>query len=299
MRTILSPVGHRALMSWAGKGLLAASALALHLQSPAQSPAQTLAQTPAQTAAQTPARSAADASLPVYTVKVVKAYPHDRGAFTEGLFFKDGFLWESTGLKGRSGIRKVKLETGEVVMDTSLPAEVFGEGITDWGDRVIGLTWTDQIGYVLDMGSLKLWRKFSYAGEGWGLTQNGKELIMSDGTPELRFIDPVSFKEIRRVRVTEGGKPVEKLNELEWVEGEVLANIWQTDRIARIDPATGKVTGWIDLTGLMKERNPEAQGEDVANGIAYDAKTKRLFVTGKLWPKLFEVQLVKSAGPRR
>ncbi|WAC71197.1 glutaminyl-peptide cyclotransferase [Roseateles sp. SL47] len=277
MRTILSSMGRRALISWAGKCLLATGALALHLQAPA-----------------------ADASIPIYTVKVVKAYPHDRGAFTEGLFFKEGFLYESTGLKGHSTIRKVKLETGEVVMDTSLPAEVFGEGITHWGDRIIGLTWTDQVGYVLDASNFKLWRKFSYGGEGWGITQNGRELIMSDGTPELRFIDPVSFKETRRVRVTAGGKPVEKLNELEWVDGEVLANIWQTERIARIDPASGKVTGWIDLTGLMPERNPEAQGEDVANGIAYDAKTKRLFVTGKLWPKLFEVQLVKGgAGPRR
>lgn len=285
MRTILSPLGRRALMSWAGKGLFAA-ATALT----------SLAAITAPTAA---GAAPADAGLPVSTVKVVKSYPHDPGAFTEGLFFKDGFLWESTGLKGRSSIRKVKLETGDVVMETRLPAEIFGEGIADWGDRVIGLTWTDGIGYVLDMGTLKLWRKFSYAGEGWGLTQNGKELIMSDGTPELRFIDPVSLKETRRVRVTAGGKPVEKINELEWVEGEVLANIWQTDRIARIDPASGKVTGWIDLTGLMPERNPEAQGEDVANGIAYDAKTKRLFVTGKMWPKLFEVQLVKAAGPRR
>ncbi len=285
MRTILSPLGRRALMSWAGKGLLAG--------------ALSLTALTALTASTAAVAAPADAGLPVYTVKVVKSYPHDRGAFTEGLFFKDGFLWESTGLKGRSSIRKVKLETGEVVMETRLPAEIFGEGIADWGDRVIGLTWTDGIGYVLDMSTLKLWRKFSYAGEGWGLTQNGKALIMSDGTPELRFIDPVSFKETRRVRVTAGGKPVEKINELEWVEGEVLANIWQTDRIARIDPASGKVTGWIDLAGLMPERNPEAQGEDVANGIAYDAKTKRLFVTGKLWPKLFEVQLVRALGPRR
>ncbi|WP_092948266.1 glutaminyl-peptide cyclotransferase [Roseateles sp. YR242] len=277
MRTSSALVARRPFVSWTGKCLLALSALSLHLQAPA-----------------------ADAGIPVYTVKVVKAYPHDRGAFTEGLFFKDGFLFESTGLKGHSTVRKVNLETGEVVLDTSLPSEIFGEGITHWGDRIIGLTWTDGIGYVLDGGTFKMWRKFSYSGEGWGITQNGRELIMSDGTPELRFIDPVSFKETRRVRVTAGGKPVEKLNELEWVDGEVLANIWQTDRIARIDPASGKVTGWIDLTGLMPERNPQAQGEDVPNGIAYDAKTKRLFVTGKLWPKLFEVQLVKGGlGPRR
>lgn len=232
------------------------------------------------------------AATPVQSFKVVKSYPHDRDAFTQGLFFHDGFLFEGTGLRGRSSIRKVELQTGKVVQQVDLPPEVFGEGISRWGDRLIGLTWTEQTAYVLDLKTFKLWRKFNYPGEGWGLTHSDKELVMSDGSPELRFLDPLTFKEVRRVRVTADGRPVDQLNELEWVEGEVLANVWMTDRIARIDPRTGRVTGWIDLAGLL----PESQrpGPDaVLNGIAYDAKTKRLFVTGKLWPKLFEIQLIK------
>jgi len=230
-------------------------------------------------------------AVPVYGYKVVKAYPHDPEAFTQGLFFHDGALYESTGLRGRSSIRKVELETGKVAQGIALPPEIFGEGITQWGDRIIGITWTEQTAFVLDLKTFKLWRKFNYPGEGWGITHNDKELVMSDGTPELRFLDPTTFKELRRVRVTADGKPIDQLNELEWVEGEVYANIWQTDRIARIDPKTGKVTGWIDLTGLLPQRG---SADDVLNGIAYDAKTKRLFVTGKLWPKLFEIQLVKK-----
>jgi glutamine cyclotransferase len=174
------------------------------------------------------------------------------------------------------------------VQGVELPAEFFGEGITLWGDRLIGITWQEQTAFVLDLKTFKLWRKFSYAGEGWGITHDGRELIMSDGTAELRFLDPLSFKELRRVRVTAGGRPVELLNELEWVEGEVYANVWQSDRIARINPKTGQVTGWIDLSGLLPQRRG---ADDVLNGIAYDAKTRRLFVTGKLWPKLFEIRL--------
>jgi glutamine cyclotransferase len=222
--------------------------------------------------------------------KVVHSYPHDADAFTQGLFFHDGFLFEGTGLRGRSSIRKVEIETGRVVQAVDLPPEVFGEGITQWGDRLIGITWQEQTAYVLDLKTFKLWRKFNYPGEGWGITHNDKELVMSDGSAELRFLDPLNFKELRRVRVTADGRPVDQLNELEWVNGEILANIWQTDRIARIDPKTGRVTGWIDLAGLLPDNlrpNPDA----VLNGIAYDAKTKRLFVTGKLWPKLFEIQL--------
>lgn len=231
----------------------------------------------------------ATAATPVQGYKVVNTYPHDANAFTQGLFFHDGFLYEGTGLRGRSTIRKVEIETGKVLQAVELPGEFFGEGITMWGDRLIGLTWQEQTAFVLDLKTFKLWRKFNYAGEGWGITHNGRELIMSDGTPELRFLDPLTFKELRRVRVTADGLPVEQLNELEWVEGEVFANIWQTDRIARIDPKTGRVAGWIDLAGLLPQRS--GSGDDVLNGIAYDAKTKRLFVTGKLWPKLFEIQL--------
>ena len=234
---------------------------------------------------------AAWAATPVQGFKVVKAYPHDPGAFTQGLFFHDGFLYEGTGLHGRSSIRKVELETGRVLQAVELPGEFFGEGITIWGDRLIGITWQEQTAFVLDLKTFKLWRKFSYPGEGWGITHNDRELVMSDGTPELRFLDPATFKETRRVRVTADGRPVEMLNELEWVEGEVWANIWQSDRIARINPKTGVVAGWIDLTGLLPQRGGS---DDVLNGIAYDAAKKRLFVTGKLWPKLFEIQLTKA-----
>ncbi|RZJ13479.1 MAG: glutaminyl-peptide cyclotransferase [Rubrivivax sp.] len=228
---------------------------------------------------------------PVYGYKVVKSYPHDSDAFTQGLFFHDGFLFEGTGLRGRSSIRKVELATGKVVQQVDLPPDIFGEGITRWGDRIIGLTWQEGIAFVLDLKTFKLWRKFNYSGEGWGLTHNDRELIMSDGTPELRFLDPQTFKELRRVRVTAAGRPIGQLNELEWVEGEIYANIWQTDRIARIDPRTGEVRGWIDLAGI---RGPRGGGsDDVLNGIAYDGKAKRLFVTGKLWAKLFEIELAK------
>lgn len=237
----------------------------------------------------TPAALAAP-NPPVHGFKVVRSYPHDSQAFTQGLFFHDGSLFEGTGLRGRSSIRKVEIETGKVLQQVDLPPEVFGEGITRWGDRLIGLTWTEQTAYVLDLKTFKLWRKFSYAGEGWGITHNERELIMSDGTAELRFLDPLTFKELRRVRVTAGGRPVDQLNELEWVNGQVFANIWQTDRIARIDPKTGNVLGWIDLTGLLPASQRTGQ-DDVLNGIAYDAAKKRLFVTGKLWPRLFEIQL--------
>lgn len=233
----------------------------------------------------------ARAATPVQGYKIVKSHPHDPGAFTQGLFFHDGFLFEGTGLHGRSSIRKVDIETGKVLQAVELPAEFFGEGITPWGDRLIGITWQQQTAFVLDLKTFKLWRKFSYAGEGWGLTQNGRELIMSDGTAELRFLDPLNFKELRRLRVTADGRPLDLLNELEWVEGEIWANVWQSDRIARIDPKTGRVTGWIDLAGLHTQRS--GQGDDVLNGIAYDAKGKRLFVTGKLWPRLFEIQLTR------
>ncbi|HEY9105441.1 MAG TPA: glutaminyl-peptide cyclotransferase [Roseateles sp.] len=235
---------------------------------------------------------AAAATVPVQGFKVVRSYPHDPDAFTQGLFFLDGFLYEGTGLNGRSSIRKVELETGRVLQQVALPDEVFGEGIAQWGDRLIGLTWQNQTAFVLDLKTFKLWRKFNYPGEGWGLTHNDRELVLSDGTPELRFLDPLTFKELRRVKVTAGGQPVAQLNELEWVDGEILANVWQTDRIARIDPKTGRVTAWIDLAGLLPD-NQRSHPDAVLNGIAYDAKKKRLFVTGKLWPKMFEIELTR------
>jgi len=240
------------------------------------------------------AAAAAPMTVPTWGYTVVHAYPHDDGAFTEGLFYQDGYLYESTGLEGHSTVRKVRLESGKVADGTKLPAELFGEGITAWGDRLIGLTWKTQVGYVLDLQTFKVRSQFTYAGEGWGLTHDDRELIMSDGTSELRFLDPSTLHELRRVKVTAGGKPVTQINELEWVEGEVYANIWQTDRIARIDPKTGDVLGWIDLAGLLPKADFVPGRTDVLNGIAYDAAGKRLFVTGKLWPKLFEIKV----GPK-
>ena len=235
----------------------------------------------------------ARAELPVESYDVVHAYPHDPRAFTEGLFYKDGFLYESTGLEGHSSLRKVKLETGEVVRISYLATSLFGEGIIDWGPDLIGLTWRNHVGIVADLNTFSLLRQFPIEGEGWALTKNDKEIFMSDGTAELRVLEPKTLKEKRRIKVTAEGKPITQLNELEWVEGQIYANIWQTDRIARIDPATGHVLGWIDLTGLLETQGPVNRRVDVLNGIAYDAATKRLFVTGKMWPWLFEIKLKK------
>jgi len=234
------------------------------------------------------------AAIPVYGVQVVHAYPHDRTAFTEGLFYEDGFLYESTGLEGHSNLRKVDLATGKVLRSRALDAQYFGEGIVDWKGRLYQLTWMNHVGFIYDLATFVQRGSFTYPGEGWALTEDGHDIIMSDGTPQLRFLDPNTLKPVRLLTVRADGVPVKNLNELEWVKGEILANIWLTTRIARIDPATGKVTGWIDLTGLTP---PEAVGneEAVPNGIAYDAAHDRLFVTGKLWPKLFEVRLVKRA----
>lgn len=236
----------------------------------------------------------AHAATPVYGYEVVRTYPHDPNAFTEGLFLRDGFLYESTGLQGASSIRKIVLETGGVENERQISSQYFGEGIVDWKDKLIELTWKDQIGFVYGIDDFETRGEFAYEGEGWALTRDDKRLIMSDGTSRLRFLDPETLKETGGVTVTDEGRPVDQLNELEWVKGEILANIWQTDRIARIDPATGKVKGWIDLTGLLP---PEERARaDVLNGIAYDAKADKLIVTGKLWPRLYEIRLV---APKR
>ena len=231
------------------------------------------------------------ASPPQYTYRIVHVYPHDREAFTQGLEFRDGYLYEGTGLNGRSTLRKVKLETGEVVQQIHLPPTVFGEGITVLNDRIIQITWQTQIGYVYDRLFFRQLRTFQYPGEGWGLTNDGREIYMSDGTSEIRVWDKLSLQERRRIKVHDGRQEIANVNELEWVRGEIYANIWQTDRIARISPADGHITGWIDLTGLLT-RDDLAQPVDVLNGIAYDAGRERLFVTGKLWPKLFEIKVV-------
>ena len=227
-----------------------------------------------------------------YGYHVVHAYPHDPGAFTEGLFYLDGFLYESTGLEGHSSVRKERLETGEVVERHDLPPEYFGEGIINWKNELIQLTYKSEVGFVYDLASFAVKRKFEYLGEGWALTTDGRRILMSDGTPQIRFWNPDTLAETGRLTVIDNGQPLKNVNELEWVKGDIYANVWMTDRIAIIDATSGVVKSWIDLTGLL-DASDRASGEvDVLNGIAYDAKTDRLFVTGKRWPKLFEVKLV-------
>lgn len=243
--------------------------------------------------AQTPGRTQAKkaAAVPVYGYQIVHAYPHDRGAFTEGLEFHDGFLYESTGLNRRSSLRKVRLETGEVVQRIPLPDQYFGEGIAILGNEIVQLTYQTEVGFVYSLKDFRLLRQFSYKGEGWSLTHNATSVFMDDGTDEIRVWDPKTLAERRRIKVHEGARAIANVNELEWVEGELYANIWQTDRIARISPTTGAITGWIDLSGILSPMYRNGS-EDVMNGIAYDAVHKRLFVTGKLWPNLFEIRIV-------
>lgn len=231
------------------------------------------------------------AAIPIYSYQVVHTYPHDRAAFTQGLVYLDGFLYEGTGLNGKSSLRKVKLETGEVVQQRPLPDQYFGEGITGWKNQLVQLTWQAQTGFVYDRATFEFKKTFRYSGEGWGLTHDDSRLIMSDGTSTLRFWSPATFEEIGRLQVQDGATPVPNLNELEYVNGEIYANIWQTDRIARIDPSSGRVTGWIDLQGLLTSAD-RTIAVDVLNGIAYDPQGRRLFITGKLWPHVFEIKLI-------
>jgi glutamine cyclotransferase len=227
-----------------------------------------------------------------YGYKIVHAYPHDPGAFTEGLFYLDGFLYESTGLEGHSSVRKVRLETGEVVEKHDLPPEYFGEGIINWKKELIQLTYKSETGFVYDLASFAVQRKFEYPGEGWALTTDGKRILMSDGTPQIRFWNPDTLAETGRLTVTDNGQPLKNVNELEWIKGDIYANVWMTDRIAIIDPNSGAVKSWVDLTGILGPSDRMSGEVDVLNGIAYDAKGDRLFVTGKKWPKLFEIKLV-------
>jgi glutaminyl-peptide cyclotransferase len=235
------------------------------------------------------------ASVPMFGYEIVRTYPHDPDAFTQGLQFVDGALYEGTGLNGRSSIRKVRLETGEVLQKRDVPPEHFGEGITVFKSEIFELTWQSRVAFVYDRATFEPKRRLSYSGEGWGLTSDGTNLIMSDGSDELRVLDPATFAERRRIRVTASGAPVRALNELEYVKGEIFANVWQTDYVARIAPDTGRVTAYIDLRGLLTPL--ERSRTDVLNGIAYDAAGDRLFVTGKLWPKVFEIKIVP--GPRK
>lgn len=231
-------------------------------------------------------------TLPVYGYHVVHVYPHDRQAYTEGLFYLDGHLYEATGRVGHSSVRKVDLPTGKVLQSTPTPWPDYGEGIVAWKHHLIQLTWRSHRGFVYDLDSLKPLAGFAYPGEGWALTRDDTHLLMSDGTATIRVLDPDTLHQVGHIDVNADGKPLKNINELEWVNGQIYANVWLTRRIARIDPDSGNVLGWIDLTGLgpAPDTLPDP-ANDVLNGIAWDAGQQRLFVTGKCWPKVYEIRL--------
>jgi glutaminyl-peptide cyclotransferase len=232
-----------------------------------------------------------EAGVPIaYTYEVIVTWPHDRAAFTQGLVFRDGALLESTGLNEHSSLREVELKTGRVLKQISVPNEFFAEGLAVLNGHAFQLTWRNGRAFVYDVDTFRKEREFTYEGEGWGLTTDGHSLILSDGTNRIRFIDPETFRVVRTIEVSAAGKPVDQLNELEWINGEIFANVWQTDRVVRIDPTSGQVRGVIDFSGLLPA-GERVVGTDVLNGIAYDPATDRLFVTGKKWPKIFEVRL--------
>ena len=227
---------------------------------------------------------------PVDTFEVINTYPHDPTAFTQGLVFDGGALYESTGLNGVSSLRQVELQTGKVLQKVNVPSQYFAEGLAIFQGRIFQLTWLAHKGFIYDLASFQQQGEFTYDGEGWGLTQDGRSLILSDGTNRIRFLDPRDFKLQRAISVYDHDRPLAELNELEYIKGEIYANVWHSDRIVRLDPRSGKILGWIDLTGLL----PSTQPENVLNGIAYDEAGDRLFVTGKRWPKLFEIRVKKK-----
>ena len=227
--------------------------------------------------------------VPVYTYEIVNVYPHDASAFTQGLVYYQGALFESTGLNGSSSLRKVSLETGQVMKKVDVPSQYFAEGLALFNGKLLQLTWQNRVGFIYDQETFQQVGTFNYSGEGWGLAHDSKSLILSDGTSQIRFLDPNTFQVQRTITVRDRGQTVARLNELEYVNGEIFANIWYTDRVARINPADGSVVGWIELNGLLTPQ--DSSRADVLNGIAYDTATNRLFVTGKLWPKLFEIRL--------
>lgn len=235
--------------------------------------------------------SSAQNATNTHSYEVVNSFPHDERAFTQGLLFADGYLYESTGKRGRSSVRKVEIETGKVTQKWNFPGRYFGEGLVKIDDELLALTWQSGEGHRLDFDTFKYKGKFSYNGEGWGITSNGNELFMSDGTSQIQIRNKESFAVTRRITVMAEGRVIPLLNELEWVEGEIWANVWKSFHIARIDPKSGKVKGWIDLSNIYPRTNNR---DAVLNGIAYDPKTKRIFVTGKYWPSMFEIKLVKK-----
>jgi len=227
-----------------------------------------------------------------YTYRIINTYPHDNTSFTEGLIYQDGFLYESTGLNGDSTLRKEELETGKTIQLYTLPSQYFGEGITTYGDKIVQLTWQSQIGFVYDKATFQMLDQFTYTTEGWGITNNSTNLIMSDGTATLSFLNPITYESTGQIQVHDGNTSIPMLNELEYVNGDVYANVWHENRIAIINTQTGQVKGWIDLSGLYK--GVIFDSEDVLNGIAYDSDGGRLFVTGKRWSQLFEIELLPS-----
>jgi glutamine cyclotransferase len=232
-------------------------------------------------------------SAPIASYKVIAQYPHATSSYTEGFFYLDGLFYEGTGLKGRSALMVIKPETGRLLQQLDLPASYFGEGIVDWGSKIYQWTWQSHTCFVYDRLTLRPLKQFTYSGEGWGMTRTDKEIITSDGTAILRFRDPETFKETRHIVVNDESTPVQMLNELEYVKGEIYANIWHSDRIARISPQDGHIIGWIDLTGILPD-DQKVDAESVLNGIAYDAQHDRLFVTGKHWPVVFEIKTISQ-----
>lgn len=297
-RTILAPIIITLLLS--GCGLFGGE------PTPAPVPTQTATPAPTQEPPPTPlptatippqptATTTSTVGVPLYTYQIVNILPHDPNAFTQGLVFDDGLFYEGTGLKGRSSLRRVDVQSGQIQQQIDLAPEFFGEGIALWDDRIIQLTWQENVAFVYDKATFTEQSRLSYSTEGWGLTHDGQKLIMSDGSDTLFFRDPETFEEIGRIQVLYQGQPVFKLNELEFIDGEVYANIWQTNYIVRIDPTSGQVVGVIDLTGIL-DNVPLMQPADVLNGIAHDPATDRLFVTGKLWPAVFEIDLVQQSN---
>ncbi len=231
-------------------------------------------------------------AIPVYSYEILNKYPHDPGAFTQGLVYYDGIFFEGTGLRGSSSLRRVKLESGEVLLVKELSANLFGEGIVLYDDRIIQLTWTSNTGFVYNKDTFEEVDQFSYPTQGWGITHNGSELIMSDGSSMLYFLNPETFERTRKISVSYNDRAITRLNELEYIQDRIFANIWQTDSIAIINPATGLVTNWLDLTGLLQPEDRDGHKVDVLNGIAYDETNDRLFVTGKLWPTIYQIGLI-------
>jgi glutamine cyclotransferase len=234
--------------------------------------------------------------VPILVAEVVESYPHDPHAFTQGLEYYDGYLYESTGRSGQSTLRRTVLETGAVLNQVNLPSEYFGEGLTIFRGKIYQLTWLSKIGFIYDVRTFRRIGEFHYESEGWGLTHDDASLILSDGSNKLQFIDPTSFKIVRTLEVYAGNVAVTNLNELEYIDGEIFANVWHSARIARIDPRSGQVLAWIDLASVVARSKHEP--EDVLNGIAYDAKRRRLFVTGKNWAEILEIKIDTKANER-